>query len=72
MLINVKMNCWHFNIYEQDKFGAQLSWVWKMFYNLSACSLKLVIMARNHKIHVRIANSEDSDQLVFEFFEHLL
>ena len=43
-----------------------------MFYNLSACSLKLVIMARNHKIHVRIANSEDSDQLVFEFFEHLL
>ena len=31
MLINVKMptivdyNCWHFNIYEQDKFCAQLS-----------------------------------------------
>ena len=27
MLINVKMptkNCWHFNIYEQDKFSAQL------------------------------------------------
>ena len=22
-------NCWHFNIYEQDKFRAQLSWVWK-------------------------------------------
>ena len=25
-LINVK---WHFKIYEQDKFYAQLSWVWK-------------------------------------------
>ena len=27
MLINVKNanNCWHFNIYEQDKFRAQLS-----------------------------------------------
>ena len=25
MLINVKNNCWHFNIYEQDKFRAKLS-----------------------------------------------
>ena len=26
MLINVKCNnCWHFNVYEQDKFLAQLS-----------------------------------------------
>ena len=36
MLINVKMptiNCWHFNIYEQDKFHAQLSWAWIKFYN---------------------------------------
>ena len=24
-------NCWHFNIYEQDKFNAQLSWEWKSF-----------------------------------------
>ena len=24
----------NFNIYEQDKFLAQLSWVWKKFYNL--------------------------------------
>ena len=23
-----------FNIYEQDKFRAQLSWAWKKFYNL--------------------------------------
>ena len=38
MLINVKNanNCWHFNVYEQDKFCAQLSWVWKKFYNLRA------------------------------------
>ena len=43
-----------------------------MFYNLGACSLKLVIMARIHKMHVRIANSEDLDHLVFEIFEHLL
>ena len=27
---------WHFNIYEQDKFCAQLSWAWKKFYNLEA------------------------------------
>ena len=27
-------NCWHFNIYEQDKFRAQLSWAWKKFYIL--------------------------------------
>ena len=43
-----------------------------MFYNLGACSLKSVIMARIHKMHIRIANSKDSDQLVFEIFEHLL
>ena len=29
-------NNWHFNNYEQDKFHAQLSWVWKKFYNLGA------------------------------------
>ena len=36
MLINVKMptNFWHFNFCEQNKFRAQLSWVWKKFYNL--------------------------------------
>ena len=31
--------CWHFNIYEQDKFRAQLSWVWKKFYDLGASIL---------------------------------
>ena len=25
-----------FNIYEHDKFYAQLSWAWKKFYNLGA------------------------------------
>ena len=30
-------NCWHFNIYEQDKFHAQLSWAWKKLYNLETC-----------------------------------
>ena len=29
-------NSWHFNIYEQDKFHAQLSWAWKKIYNLEA------------------------------------
>ena len=38
MLINVKMSTivGIFNIYEQDKFCAQLSWAWKKFYNLGA------------------------------------
>ena len=27
-----------FNIYEQEKFHAQLSWAWKKFYNLGAKS----------------------------------
>ena len=37
-------NCWHFNIYEQnkfheqDKFHAQLSRACKMFSNLEACT----------------------------------
>ena len=32
------LKCQHiFNIYEQDKFRAQLSWAWKKFYNLGAC-----------------------------------
>ena len=26
--------CWHFHIYKQRKFHAQLSWAWKKFYNL--------------------------------------
>ena len=34
-------NCWHFNIYEQDKLPAQLSWAWKKFYNLGARSLPI-------------------------------
>ena len=35
LLINVKMP---FNIYEQDKFDAQLSWVWNKFCNLGPSS----------------------------------
>ena len=27
---------WHFDIYEQEKFHAQLSSAWKYFYNLGA------------------------------------
>ena len=50
LLLNVKMstivgiltfmsrNCWHFIIYEQEKFHTQLSLAWKKFYNLAACS----------------------------------
>ena len=42
-LINVKMPTifWHFNIYEQEKFHAQLSWAWKKFYNLGASAAGL-------------------------------
>ena len=36
-------NCWHFNIYEQDKFHAQLSWAWKKFYNLWALPEKILL-----------------------------
>ena len=28
--------CWHFHIYWQENFHAQLRWAWKMFYNLGA------------------------------------
>ena len=28
--------CWHFHIYKQRKFHAQLSWAWKRFYDLGA------------------------------------
>ena len=36
MLMNAQMptpanNCWHLNIYEQDKFPTQLSCAWNMF-----------------------------------------
>ena len=30
-----------FNIYEQDKFCAQLSWAWKKLYDLGARSISL-------------------------------
>ena len=40
LFINVN-NCWHFNIYEQEKIHAQLSWAWKKFYNLWAWSPSL-------------------------------
>ena len=39
MLINVKMPT-IFNIYDHDKFYAQLSWAWKKFYNLGASTIK--------------------------------
>ena len=27
----VRNSCWHFSIYEHDKFDAQLSWAWNVF-----------------------------------------
>ena len=38
LLINVKMPtfCWHFNIYEQEKFHVQLCWAREELYNLRA------------------------------------
>ena len=35
---SVSDNCWHFNIYEKDKFWSQLSRAWKKSYNLGARS----------------------------------
>ena len=32
-------HCWHFKIYEREKFYARLSWAWKGFYNLGARAL---------------------------------
>ena len=34
-------NCWHFNIYLEEKFHAQLSWAWQKFYNLEPRKLSL-------------------------------
>ena len=46
-------NCWHFNIYEQDKFHAQLSWAGKKFYNLEAWSrTKQLQLSADDKSHV--------------------
>ena len=39
-------NCWHFNIYEQALFRAQLSWVWKTFYNLGASQVFKTLVRR--------------------------
>ena len=47
MLINVKM---HFNIYEQDKFRAQLSYAWKKFYNLKATQARWIICGTRQSV----------------------
>ena len=41
-MLYLSYNCWHFNIYEQDKFHAQLSWAWKKFHNLGPRPLALI------------------------------
>ena len=38
--------CWHFHIYYQRKFHAQLSWAWKKFYNLGGWSEPLLSTKR--------------------------
>ena len=40
---------WHFHIYKQRKFHAQLSWAWKKFYNLKART----ISCNNVKINIK-------------------
>ena len=32
--------CQYFKIYKQNKFHAQLSWVWKKIYNLGARTIR--------------------------------
>ena len=55
MLINVKNanDCWHFNIYKQDKFGAQLSSVSKKVFNLRAS-----LIVEQYRIKVKISCKE--------------
>ena len=50
-------NCWHFNIYEQEKFHAQLSGARKKFYNLRAWLRLLWILMTSHKVYFHIANN---------------
>ena len=49
--------CWHFNIYEQDKFRAQPSWAWKRFHNLEVWSL--CVYGRWHKIEIHLVKDVD-------------
>ena len=39
--------CWHFHIYEQIKFHAQVSWAWKTFYNFEAWKKHLLKKAKH-------------------------
>ena len=44
-------NCWHFNIYEQEKNHDVLSWAWKKFHNLGAWWCKLICMNMNQEVY---------------------
>ena len=52
---------WHFNIYEQDKFCAQLSWAWKKFYNLGPSNPNIFSLVSS--LHTSYENIVDPDQL---------
>ena len=43
--------CRYFSFYEQLKFRAQLSWAWKKFYILEACSYGALGILFNEKIN---------------------
>ena len=78
LLINVKMpNCWHFNIYEQDKFTivgiltfmSRINfWEWKKFYNLGALShikaelKKVILLSRKTRNDKKKLNDFDQWQ----------
>ena len=47
LIINSKMHCWHFNIYEQNKFHAQLSTRLLIIYCSHACSIHASIGNNN-------------------------
>ena len=56
-------NCWHFNIYEQDKFCAQLSWAWKKFYNLGPGCKHLI-----HHFKRKMQTTTPLDELCWRCF----
>ena len=80
LLINMKMPYLHFHIYQQRKFHAQLSLVWKKFYNLGAwcevfsgptCPMVIFVhvlklrLIRTHSLSLRfIVSHKDSFSLI--------
>ena len=61
-------NCWHFNIYEQNKFCAQLSWAWffKQFWGL-VCTFSVCCLHQGN----RFLCDEVQFSVVFSWFQYV-